>query len=80
MNKSIERPTPSITGGLSHHQAINATVHDQASEGTLHIASDLVWLNDLIGLELLSMNKAEVKSTSISEATVELVGVRVRLL
>ena len=46
----------------------------------LLIASDLAGLNGLIGLELLSTNKAEVKSTPVLEATIELVCVRVRSL
>ena len=49
-------------------------------KGTLLVASDLVWLNDLIGLELLSTNKAEVKSTSVLDVTIELVCVLVRQL
>jgi len=49
-------------------------------KGTLLIASDLVSLNDSIGLELLSMNKVEVKSTSVLDATIELICAQVRPL
>src|SRR5207247_10527414 len=80
LNKSIERRTPSITEVLSHYQDITASSMMKHQKGTLLITSHVAWLNDLIGLELLSTNKAEVKSTSILQATIELVCVRVRLL